>query len=164
VKVGLEVDLYDNGKLLLAPEDAEAEWDILIGAIHFIQDFIPGATSQQEAEALFIRDVERLVDHPINVLAHPFRFFTRNRLEVPRHLFPVVAGLLADSGVAAEVNFHTNSPDPEFIRLCVEKEVKIALASDTHELAEAGEFWPHVNVLRQAGVTPKMFPEVLFSF
>ncbi len=164
VKVGLEVDLYDNGKLLLAPEDAEAEWDILIGAVHFIQDFIPGATSQQEAEALFIRDVERLVDHPINVLAHPFRFFTRNRLEVPRHLFPVVAGLLADSGVAAEVNFHTNSPDPEFIRLCVEKEVKIALASDTHELAEAGEFWPHVNVLRQAGVTPKMFPEVLFSF
>lgn len=164
VRIGLEVDLFDNGRLLLAPEDAAADWDILIGAVHFIQDFVPGKTSQQEAEALFIRDVERLVDHPIAVLAHPFRFFPRNRLEVPRHLFPAVAGLLADSGVAAEVNFHTNVPEPDFIRLCAEKGVKIALASDTHEIAETGEFWPHVNLLRQAGITPKMFPDVLFSF
>lgn len=164
VKIGLEVDLYDNGKLLLAPEDAEEDWDILIGAVHFIQGYEHGQTSQKEAETLFIRDVQRLVDHPINVLAHPFRFFPRNRLEVPRHLFPVVASLLADSGVAAEVNFHTNAPEPEFIRLCVEKGVKIALASDTHDLVEAGEFWPHVDLLRKAGVTPKMYPEVLFSF
>ncbi len=164
VKIGLEVDLFDNGRLLLAPEDAREDWDLLIGAVHYIQGYVPGQTTQQEAEELFIRDVTRLTDHPINVLAHPFRFFTRNRLAVPRHLFPVVAGLLADSGVAAEVNFHTDAPDPEFIRLCVEKDVKIALASDTHELAEAGEFWPHVDVLRKAGVTPKMFPDVLFSF
>jgi histidinol phosphatase-like PHP family hydrolase len=164
VKIGLEVDLYDNGKLLLAPEDEEADWDIFIGAIHAIQDFVPGKTSQKDAEKLFIRDVERLVDHNIDVLAHAFRFFPRNHLDVPTHLYPVVAELLADSGVAAEVNFHTYRPDPEFIRLCAEKGVKIALASDTHDLAEAGEFWPHVNVLKQAGITPKMFPSALFSF
>ncbi len=164
VKIGLELDLYDNGKLLLAPEDAAFDWDILIGAIHFIQGFVPGQTGQQEAEKLFIRDVERLVDHDIAVLAHPFRFFARNKLACPVHLYPVVAGLLADSGVAAEVNFHTNKPDPDFIRICAEKDVKIALASDTHDLAEAGEFWPHVNVLRQAGITPKMYADALFSF
>jgi histidinol phosphatase-like PHP family hydrolase len=163
VRIGLEVDLFDNGRLLLAPEDADG-WDILVGAIHAIQGFVPGVTPQQEAEALFIRDVERLVEHPIAVLAHPFRFFPRNKLEVPKRLFPAVAQLLADGNVAAEVNFHTNRPDPEFIRICVEKGVKIALASDTHELGELGEFWPHVNVLRQAGITPKMFPDVLFSF
>lgn len=164
VKIGLELDLYDNGKLLLAPEDAEFDWDILIGAVHFIQGFEPGKTDQQEAEKLFIRDVERLVDHDIDVLAHPFRFFARNKLVRPVHLYPVVAGLLADSGVAVEVNFHTNQPDPDFIRICAEKDVKIALASDTHDLAEAGEFWPHVNVLKQAGITPKMYTEALFSF
>ena len=163
VKIGLELDLYDNGKLLLAPEDLEFDWDILIGAVHYIQDFVPGKTGQKEAEKLFIRDVERLVDHDIDVLAHPFRFFARNHFDAPRHLYPVVAGLLADSGVAVEVNFHTDRPDPEFIKLCAEKEVKIALASDTHDLAEAGEFWPHVNVLRQAGITPKMFADTLFS-
>ena len=164
VKIGLELDLFDDGKLLIAPEDMEMDWDILIGAVHGVQGFVPGETGQKDAEKLFLRDVERLVEHDIDVLAHPFRFFTRNRLEVPTHLYPIVAGLLADSGVAAEVNFHTYQPDPEFIRQCAEKGVKIALASDTHDLAEAGEFWPHVNVLRQAGITPKMFPEALFSF
>ncbi|MEI7900969.1 MAG: PHP domain-containing protein, partial [bacterium] len=164
VKIGLELDLYDNGKLLLAPEDAKFDWDILIGAIHFIQDFIPGKTEQKEAESLFIRDVMRLLDHDIDVLAHPFRFFARNKLARPIHLYPLVAGLLADSGVAMEVNFHTDQPDPAFIQLCAEKDVKIALASDTHDLAEAGEFWPHMNVLKQAGITPKMYAHTLFSF
>jgi histidinol phosphatase-like PHP family hydrolase/predicted MPP superfamily phosphohydrolase len=164
VKIGLEVDLFDGGRLLLAPEDAAADWDILIGAIHYIEGHVPGQTPQKEAEALFMRDVERLVDHPIAVLAHPFRFFSRNKLELPRHLYPEVAALLADGNVAAEVNFHTNEPDPEFLSVCADKGVKIALASDTHEIGEVGEFWPHVNVLRQAGITPKMFPDVLFSF
>ncbi len=163
VKIGLEVDLFDNGRLLLAPEDADAEWDLLVGAVHFIQDYVHGKTSQEEAEALFLRDVQRLVDHPIAVLAHPFRFFKRNRLNVPTHLYQTVADLLADSGVAAEINFHTNTPDPEFIGICAAKGVKLALASDSHALEEVGEFWPHVNVLRQAGITPKMFPDMLFT-
>ncbi|MCL2103942.1 MAG: metallophosphoesterase [Kiritimatiellaeota bacterium] len=165
VKIGLEIDLYDNGKILLAPEDAEEGfWDILIGAIHFIHDFVPGQTTQQEAEKMFIRDVTQLVLLPIKVLAHPFRFFAWNNLETPKHLYPVVANLLADSGVAAEVNFHAYRTDPDFIRCCVEKNVKIALASDAHALQEVGELAPHVEALRMAGVTPKMFPDVLFSF
>jgi len=164
VKVGLEVDLYDHGKLLLAPEDAESEWDLLVGAIHLIEDYVPGRTSQKEAERLFLRDVELLTGHPIQVLAHPFRFFSRNRLACPTHLYAAVADLLADTGVAAEVNFHTHQPDPDFLRICVEKGVRLALASDTHDLAEAGEFWPHVQVLKQAGVTPRSFPETLFRF
>ena len=165
VKIGLEVDLYDNGKMLLAPEDAEkGTWDILIGAIHFIHDFVQGQTTQQEAEKLFIRDVEQLVQLPIKVLAHPLRFFTWSNLQTPKHLYPVVADLLADSGVAAEINFHNYQTDPAFIRCCVEKNVKIALASDAHALQEVGEFAPHVDVLKQAGITPKMFSDRLFSF
>ena len=164
VKIGLEVDLYDQGKLLLAPQDQEFKWDILIGAVHAIQDFVTGDTGQKQAEKLFMRDIERLLNHPIQVLAHPFRFFNRNHLKCPTHLYPVLAGLLADSGVALEVNFHTNQPDPTLIRLCVDKGVKIAFASDSHDLAEAGEFWPHFNVLKQAGVTTKQFTDVVFSF
>ena len=165
VKIGLEIDLYDNGKMMLAPEDAkEGLWDILIGAIHFIRDFVPGQTTQQEAEELFIRDVTQLVLLPIKVLAHPFRFFAWSNLETPKHLYPVVASLLADSGVAAEVNFHAYQTDPEFIRCCVEKNVKIALASDAHAIQEVGEFAPHVDALKQADITPKMFAKTLFSF
>jgi histidinol phosphatase-like PHP family hydrolase len=46
----------------------------------------------------------------------------------------------------------------------VEKKVKLALASDAHTLQEVGEFVPHVEALRQAGITPKMYSDVLFSF
>jgi histidinol phosphatase-like PHP family hydrolase len=106
----------------------------------------------------------QLVDLPIKVLAHPFRFFAWNNLETPKHLYPVVADLLADSAVAAEINFHAYQTDSEFIRCCVEKNVQIALASDAHAIQEVGDFVPHIEVLKQAGVTPKMFSKVLFSF
>ena len=162
VKIGLEVDLYGDGELLLAPEERAFNWDILVGAIHKIRDYLPGVTTQQEAEALFLRDVEALTGHDIQVLAHPFRWFDRHHLQRPKHLYGAVADLLADNGVAVEVNYHTYSPDPAFVRLCVEKGVKVALASDTHDLAEAGEFWPHLQLLKQAGIQPKDFQTVLF--
>ena len=163
IKIGLEVDLYDHGKLLLAPQDQAFKWDILIGAVHAVQDFIPGTTDQLQAEKLFMRDIELLLNHPIHVLAHPFRFFARHHLQTPTHLYPVLAGLLADNGIALEVNYHTNQPDPALIRICVDKGVKIAFASDTHDLAEAGEFWPHLNILKQAEITTKQLPDILFK-
>ena len=70
------------------------------------------------------------------------------------HLYPLIADLLADSGVAAEINFHTNQPEPEFFRLCLERGVRLSLGSDSHELSEFGEFWPHLRVLRAAGAAP----------
>ena len=164
VKIGLEVDLYDNGKLLLAPEDMEMEWDILVGAIHCIHDYVHNTTTQKEAEKLFIRDVIALTSHPIKVLAHPFRFFKRHKLQLPTHLYGEVADILCDSGVALEINYHTHTPDPKFIEICAKKGVTCALASDSHDLAEVGEFYPHMQVLKQAGITPKMYPEALFSF
>ena len=161
VKIGLELDLYGEGKLLLAPEDREG-WDILIGSVHRIRDFVPGVTSQEEAEKLFLRDVEALVSHQIQVLAHPFRFFIRFNLQRPVHLYGTVADLLKRGGVAAEMNFHSYQPDPEFFRVCREKGVKIALGTDTHELAQAGEFWPHIRVLENLGIGTSSFGDNLF--
>jgi histidinol phosphatase-like PHP family hydrolase/predicted MPP superfamily phosphohydrolase len=163
VKIGLELDLFGDGQLLLAPED-EKGWDILIGSIHMINGYTQGVTSQTEAEKLFMRDLETLVGYNIQVLAHPFRFFTKRGLLRPTRLYNTIADLLNDNGVAVEVNFHNHyRPDPEFIRICAEKKVPIALASDTHELSEAGEFWPHIQLLKDAGLQPKSFNEYLFS-
>ena len=156
VKVGLEVDLYDHGKLLLAPEDAESEWDLLVGAIHLIEDYVPGRTSQKEAERLFLRDVELLTGHPIQVLAHPFRFFSRNRLACPTHLYAAVADLLADTGVAAEELPASNRPG-------FSTRLKVAVAlrpTRTSGRRATGR----MQVLKQAGVTPRSFPETLFRF
>lgn len=161
VKLGLEVDLCADGRLLLAPEDADG-WDFLVGAIHSIPSFVKGQTSQIEAEALFLRDTERLLARGIQVLAHPFRFFPRSGMATPTHLYPVVAELLQTYGVAGEVNFHIYQPDPVFVKECVQRGVKIALGSDGHDLIETGELAPHLRVLEQAGIHRDELSHVLF--
>ncbi len=163
VKAGMEVDLYNNGELLLAPQDLEFDWDLIVGAVHFIEGFTRKNITQQEAETLFMRDVERLLRHGVHVLAHPFRFFGRNRLDNPPHLYQPVAELLAHYTVAAEINYHTHAPDPAFIKICVEQGVRLALGSDTHELGEAGEFYPHIALMKRAGIPPEEIKNHLFQ-
>ncbi|MBN1348501.1 metallophosphoesterase [candidate division KSB1 bacterium] len=161
VGLGFEVDLCEDGSLLLADADRDG-WDILLGAIHNIPGCAKGKTSQQRAEVLFLKETERLLEHPIQVLAHPFRFFRRMALAAPIHLYGTVAEMLARSGIAAEINFHTNEPDPRFIEECISRGVKIALGSDSHDLKEVGEFYPHLKVLERAGVTETELLKVLF--
>jgi histidinol phosphatase-like PHP family hydrolase len=161
VQLGLEAELYGDGRLLLAPQDADG-WDLLLGAIHEIEGFNRSTTTQAEAEALFLRDVDRLLAHPIHVLAHPFRFFARKGLAKPEHLYRVVAERLAARGVAAEINFHTNEPELPFFRECLKQDVRLATGSDAHELAEAGDMTPHLRLLQALGLTPDDFPRVLF--
>jgi len=162
VRLGLEVDLLADGRLLLAPGDREG-WDLFVGAIHTIPGFVKGTTSQADAESLFMRETERLLTHRVTVLAHPFRFFTRAGLATPAHLYPALAALLARYGVAAEINFHTNVPDPAFVRECVRQGVRLALGSDSHDITETGEFAPHLRVLEQAGVSRSEWDRVLLS-
>ncbi len=161
VRVGLEVDLGVGGELLLFPED-RAGWDLLVGAVHAIPAFEKDRTSQAQAEKLFLRQTERLLAQPIHVLAHPFRFFRRAGLERPPQLYEPVAEMLAQSGVAAEVNFHSNEPDPRFVAECLSRGVKIALATDSHTLTEVGELYPHLELLRRVGIQDEELPNVLY--
>jgi putative hydrolase len=82
-------------------------------------------------------------------------------MEVPTRLYPVVADLMAKHKVAGEVNFHTNRPDPAFVRECVRRRVKIALGSDGHDIVETGEFTPHLRVLEEAGIRREDLESVL---
>jgi len=127
-------------------EDREG-WDLLVGAVHML----PEAYSEN-VERGFMMVTEKLLQRGVKVLAHPFRLFRRRGMEVPKHLFKPVAEMLAKYKVAAELNFHTNEPDPEFFRLCLEEGVPIALGSDAHALYEVGEFAPHIEFLRKLAV------------
>ena len=156
VKLGLEVECDRYGNLSLLEEDAEG-WDLLVGAVHKL----PQAHSRDE-ERGFMHVTESLLRNGVGVLAHPFRFFRREGTEVPRHLFRPMARLLADYGVAAELNFHTNEPDPDFFGTCLEEGVKVALASDAHDLYEVGDFAPHLEFLRRLGLEGDDLKDVLF--
>ncbi|MGQ9733255.1 MAG: PHP domain-containing protein, partial [Candidatus Zipacnadales bacterium] len=161
VGVGLEVELDAEGRLTLLAEDYEG-WDVLIGAVHALRHCDgEGATEAQVASA-FMRETEELTALGIDILAHPFRFFRRAGRPVPRRLYRRVAELLATYGVAAEVNYHTNEPDPDFFALCLEHNVKLSLGTDSHALHEVGELGPHLDLLRKI-VSPDQLPDVLFT-
>jgi histidinol phosphatase-like PHP family hydrolase len=160
VRIGLEVELLDDGNLLLAPEDREG-WDYLLGAIHAIDGQTRG-DSQSKSETLFLRDLDRLLEHPIRVLAHPFRYFERGGLAKPEHLYDAVAERLAARGVAAEVNYHTNVPEPAFFRACLDRGVKLALGTDSHKTTEVGDLHRHVRFLRSLGVDDARLADVLY--
>jgi histidinol phosphatase-like PHP family hydrolase len=162
VRLGLEIDLRADGSLLLAEEDRRG-WDLLIGSVHYIHDLNRGHTAQAQAEKLFLRDTERLLAHPIQVLAHPFRFLYHAEIKRPRHLYRTVARWLVESNVAAELNFHWNKPDARFIEECLSLGVKIALATDSHKMEEVGNLSPHLELLQQVGVRDEDLPGVCYQ-
>lgn len=161
VRVGLEVDMLADGSLLLAEDDREG-WDLLIGSVHTIPGIAVETLTQSEAEKYMLEQIEKLLVHPIQVLAHPFRFFRRGGLEQPVKIYEAVAEMLASSGIAAEINYHTNFPDERFIKECLKRGVKIALGTDSHARWEVGEMYPHLALLQKAGVDSNDLEEVLF--
>ncbi len=150
VRFGLEVDCDYNGNPLLKPEDRR-QVDFLIGSLHGLpSEKLPGVSRETlQGEFLFL--LEKFLKNGIHILAHPFRILGQAGQEPPEALFLPVAKLLREHRVAAEINFHKDTPPAAFVRLCLELGVKLSLGSDTHNLYEIGEFAPHLQLLRDIG-------------
>ena len=162
VRLGLECDSDGRGGLTLLDED-RGHWDWLIGAVHWIPGFDPATATDAQRKRAFMAASESVARAGVDALAHPFRYFRRGRMDAPRDLYRPMARLLADAGVAAEINFHTHAPDPRFIAACLDRGVGIALATDSHALWEVGELSPHLGVLREAGCPEEDWPAVLVA-
>jgi len=150
VRFGLEVDCDYKGNLLLKKSDL-SDFNYIIGAMHGL----PGlnkdiAPSKKDADD-YLSILEKLLVKNIDVLAHPFRVFRRCGWIAPQELFLNVANLLRKYNTAAEINFHTNEPPVEFIRICLNQGVKFSLGSDAHQMAEIGDFAYHLSLLKEAG-------------
>ncbi len=156
---GFEIDVDGNGDALLEDSDRRLA-QVRLGAVHHL-------SRKDDREAVkreFLFRTESLLRYGVQILAHPFRVFPFGlRQPVPEELFEPVAELLKRYGVAAEINFHHNNPEPEFFSLCVKKGVKLSFGSDSHNLYEVGFFLPHFRFLRELGVAGRL-DEVLYRF
>ncbi|MCE5279510.1 MAG: metallophosphoesterase [Planctomycetaceae bacterium] len=161
VRAGFEVELDSSGDLTIFDEDRD--WaQVLVGAVHWLTVPEQGRTAA-EIVSTFMNDCRRLCEAGIDVLAHPWRYFRRSKSPTPRDRYGELADILAATGTAAEINYHTNDPDPAFFAECIARDVKIALASDGHLLAESGAFRSHLDCLRAAaGSTADLVP-LIFS-
>ena len=148
--LGLEADCDYSGLPVIRQGD-ERELSVLLGALHALPELEKPAPEMDRAAAEFLALLERLLKFNLQALAHPFRVFRRRGLEVPAALFAPTVQLLRAHAVAAEINFHTDAPPPDFVRLCLESEVKLTFGSDAHALYEVGEFAPHLQLLKQCG-------------
>lgn len=177
--MGLEVDCDPTGRPVVRDED-KARAGLIIGAVHRLssldklgnrrtnssgiskdtdrkdrnKDEIGADMSTiREAKEEFVSLHRKFLASGIDILAHPFRVFRRAGLEVPEDLFPIIARLLRENNVAAEINFHTNTPAVEFFKLCIDSGVKLSLGSDAHNLYEVGLLHPHLELLRSCGIS-----------
>ena len=148
--MGLEIECDYQNRLLLRDEDRKRV-NFLIGAVHSLPERKAEVKDLTRLTEQFMTATATIIQSGIRVLVHPFRFFRRCKFEPPEDLFAPVVKLLRDANVAAEINFHTNEPSPEFFRMCIEAGVKLTFGGDAHHLREIGEFWPHLNLLRDIG-------------
>lgn len=147
---GLELDIDYKGNLLVKENDVD-KFDYVTGALHSLENLSNENPPKKSDLEDFMRMTEKLLSYDIDVLVHPFRVFRRSGWETPKKLYLSIAEMLQKYDVAAEINFHTNEPPVEFIRICLEKGVKFSLGSDSHNLAEIGDFAYHLDLLKKAG-------------
>ena len=147
---GLEADCCFDGKLLVRRADI-GRVRYLLGSVHALPALQKQQPDMGEIRDEFLNLTERLVHSGIHVLAHPFRVFNRAKFEAIDSFFDPMVSLLKEARVAAEINFHTQNPNPEFFRRCLAAGVQLALGSDAHNLYEIGEFTPHLALLRECG-------------
>jgi len=148
VHTGFEVELDVDGCLTIT--DADREWaDLLVGAVHWLTVRGDGL-SDADAARVFMDNSRALCEAGIDVLAHPWRYFRRAKRPAPKHLYRELTDILAGTDTAAEINYHTNDPDPAFFAECIARGGKIVLASDCHHVTETGAFRLHLDCLRAA--------------
>lgn len=148
-RLGLEVDFDGNGVPLLPAEHAH-RFDVLLGAIHGLPELTAETPDIERASQHYLAILEGLAKTDVRVLAHPFRLFHQKGIPAD-HLYKPIVDILRQAGLAAELNFHINKPPVDFVRLCLETGVPFAFGSDSHYLAEIGEFAPQLQILRDAG-------------
>ena len=156
---GLELDTDINGNFTAFQADVD-QVDVKIGALHalHIDDFDDYDAVKKE----FMYRTEQIVKNNVDILAHPFRMFRRCNLPTAPELYEPVAKLLKATNTAAEINLHTNDPDPEFLLCCINHGVKLSFGSDSHNLYEVGELHQHLTIMDSIGYLNRL-DEVLLN-
>jgi len=150
VRCGFEADCDFRGRLLITPE-AASRAEFIIGSVHQMAVMKnPDPPMEQIArEHRFL--LESMLRRGIRIFAHPFRVWEALGKEIPVDEMRQTASLLKNYGAAAEMNFHNRPPNRRFMEICLDMGVPISLGSDSHNLCDIGEFWPHLRLLEELG-------------
>jgi DNA polymerase (family 10) len=161
VRAGVEVEPTIKGELILSPRFL-AEFDVILAGLHSL----PGLEKADDREFVrgFLDCTLALLEQPIDILTHPTRIFRRAKRAVPRETYDPITRAAAERGVAIEINNHIQlDPDGEFLKMAVDRGVKIAMSTDTHRIDELGLFDYHKRLLREIGLSDERIREIALS-
>ncbi len=144
-RIGLEVEVDAGGALILNDAD-RARVDLLVGAVHFLPED-PRKMTDAEFDIAFIRAHEQLLAHRLDILAHPTRMYAVRGRPVPQAVRTALLDLLCATHTAAEINFHVQPPEVEFLRQCVARGIALTTGSDAHVPEEMADFHQHIALL-----------------
>jgi histidinol phosphatase-like PHP family hydrolase len=83
---------------------------------------------------------------------------------VPREVYDPITRVAAERGVAIEINNHIQfDPDAEFLKMAVDRGIKIAMSTDTHQIDELGRFDYHKQLLKEIGLSDERIREIALS-
>ncbi|MEK7395800.1 MAG: PHP domain-containing protein [Candidatus Poribacteria bacterium] len=160
--IGTEIDVAKNGKTVFNTKYRD-RLDILIGGIHWLPCLGNGLNSKTLLTE-FMDFTMMLLESDIDILAHPTRIFRANKMEIPKEVVRPIVMKAKEKGVAIEINSH-NYPDPDvqFIRMCVDEGVQLSVGTDTHRIAEFGDFSMQKRILSEAGFGDHKLDDILFK-
>ncbi|MCE5322908.1 metallophosphoesterase [bacterium] len=160
--LGLELDCDYSGKPVVRPEDMQ-KIQVRLASIHWLEELKKSEPDMDKASDEMLRRLSVMFEHGIDILAHPFRIFHGTKNKVPERLVDPLVRLLREHNVAAEINFHNQITSEEFVIKCVESGVKLAFGSDSHNLYEVGEHYPHLQLMERCGYNNSDLPHILIQ-
>ncbi len=179
LRLGIEADFVFGAEDRMANLLEAHDFDYVVGAVHFVRDeavdmedysvWGTGPARLKSAEEIWRRYFQTVGEAArsglFDVMAHPdlVKFWGAERPrpqgDLRRYYEPAVEGI-AEGGVAVELStaglrkrVKELYPAPEFLQMCVEAGVPVALSSDAHRPEDVGADYGHaLEMLERLGV------------
>ncbi|MEZ4999797.1 MAG: histidinol-phosphatase [Bacteroidales bacterium] len=164
VKLGLEVDYFPDREEQIREILERLPLDFVIGSVHYLAD----QSVDIGPEFYENRDIDRLFDsyfsmvekaassRLFDIIGHPdlVRIFRYHPANNPASLYKRLAGSLADSDIAFELNTNGMNkplsdfyPDRRFLHLFSEAGVPVCINSDAHTPAKTAQYFDEAYAL-----------------
>lgn len=171
IRLGLEVDYFENGREWIELLAGRAPWDYLIGSVHYLGDW--AVDDPGEVHRFHGSPVEETWDRYwhlfgkaarsglFDIMAHPDlvkKFRHRPEGDLHRYYEPAMQAVV-DAGVAIEINtaglfkeVAEMYPAREFLEMAAAAKVPLVISSDAHAPEHVGrEFTAAVELARDCG-------------
>ncbi len=153
---GVETEMMIDGRLTF-DESLRDRLDIIVGGVHVVPtEMADPNLKPHEVLTAWWTYTEQLMQTGIDILAHPFRWISKQKgIRLHNDDVREMVSLAKRFGVALEINTHQIiKTDVEMVRLCAQEGVPISIGTDAHRRDEILNFGPHRKILEKSGVLP----------